>query len=461
LENIYPGCRVDVTNHLFSFSFAQRYDWPQRFSTQDVLLDYFRSFADDNGLRDHIRFGTEVTAVELSDEDGTWTLRLRTANGDEETIEAGAVVSAVGQLNRPNYPKIPGVDDFGCPSFHSARWDYSVDLKGKRVAVIGTGASALQFVPIIAEQASELFVFQRTAPWLAPTPDYHDEVAPGLQWLFRHVPYYPQWYRFWLFCTFAEGLLAAAQVDPDWQPRDRSVSAGNEELRKLLVEYLELQLSDHPDLLEKVVPNYPPAAKRMLRDNGVWAATLTRDNVHLITDGIDRILDQGVATGNGDIYDVDVLIYATGFQASRFLMPMTVRGRGGVDLHQRWDGDARAYLGITIPDFPNFFCLYGPNTNIVVNGSIIFFSECEVNYVMGCLQLLLERNHRTLDCRREVHDSYNVEIDEANRLMSWGASSVNSWYKNEHGRVSQNWPFSLWEYWRRTKQPDPKDYNFL
>ncbi|HEX6032153.1 MAG TPA: NAD(P)/FAD-dependent oxidoreductase [Tepidiformaceae bacterium] len=461
LENTYPGARVDVANAFYSYSFAQRIDWPKYFSTQDILLDYFRGVADEYGIRDHIRFDTEVESMEWDDERGAWTLNLRAKDGRTEQLEANAVISAVGQLNRPKMPDIAGMNTFEGPSFHSARWDHNVDLKGKRVAVIGTGASAAQFIPVVAEEAAHLTIFQRTPNWFVPVPNYHDDLAPGLFWLFTHVPHYANWYRFWLFWTTTDGLLPAAQVDPEWPHRDRSVSAANDELRMMLAAYIQTEFADRPDLLDKVLPKYPPASKRIILDNGVWAQTLKRDNVHLVTDKIREITPGGIVTEDGEVHRADVIIYGTGFQASRFLTPMKVKGRNGVDLHEQWSGDARAYLGITVPNFPNFFCLYGPNTNIVVNGSIIYFSECEVQYVMGCLRSLLENGHRALDCKREVHDAYNDSIDAANLQMVWGVSTVNSWYKNDKGRVAQNWPFNLIEYWQRTRQPDPADYEFV
>ncbi len=460
LENTYPGCRVDVSNHLYSYSFVQT-EWDHHFSTQDTLLAYFRRCCDELGLRDHIRFGTEVTSAAFDDETSMWTVCIRTEDGREEAVEVNALISAVGQLNRPQYPDIAGTDRFQGPSFHSAEWDHSIDLRGKRVAVIGTGASAAQFIPVIAEEVAELQVFQRTANWLVPTPDYHDEVESGVRWLLRHVPTYGHWYRFWLFWRNAEGMLPSVRVDPEWEPKDRAVSAANDMIRMLLTGYLQAQFADAPDLLEHVVPDYPPAAKRIIRDNGIWARTLKRDNVNLVAEKISEITEQGVVTADGEAHDVDVIIYGTGFQASRFLTPMKVSGRGGVDLHEQWDGDARAYLGITVPDFPNLFLLYGPNTNIVVNGSIIYFSECEVRYILGCIRMLLEGGHRALVCRRDVHDEYNVKIDEGNRAMAWGASTVNTWYKNASGRITQNWPFSLLEYWEQTRAPDPADYELL
>ncbi|NJD66976.1 MAG: NAD(P)/FAD-dependent oxidoreductase [Chloroflexi bacterium] len=461
LENTYPGARVDVSNAFYSYSFAQKTDWPKHYSTQDVLLDYFRDVAGEYGIREHVRFNTEVLEAAFDEASGSWRLQVRGANGAEETVEVQGVISAVGQLNRPKMPEIKGMETFRGPSFHSARWDHSVDLKGKRVVVIGTGASAAQFIPSIAPEVADLTVFQRTPPWLVPVPQYHDEVPGGLQWLFRHVPHYVHWYRFWLFWNTTDGMLAAATVDESWEPKTLAVSEANDQLRMLLTGYMQMQFGDRPDLLEKVLPKYPPAAKRLVLDNGIWAATLKRDNVRLVTDGIREVTAAGVVAADGTEYPADVIIYGTGFQASKFLTPMRVKGRGGADLHAQWNGDARAYMGITVPNFPNLFLLYGPNTNIVVNGSIIYFSECEVQYVLGCIKLLLDEGKRALDCKPEVHDAYNERIDRANLLRVWGVSDVNSWYKNDKGRVAQNWPFNLIEYWKQTKEPDPADYVLL
>ena len=460
-ENRYPGCRVDVANHFYSYSFMQDEVWPQHFSTQSVLLDYFRRAADTLDIRSHIRFGAEVVSMVFDDTDLVWSISVIGPSGEREVIRADAVVSAVGQLNRPKFPDIAGRDRFEGASFHSAEWDDSVPIRGRRVAVIGTGASAAQLVPAVAEEASELVVFQRTPPWLVPTPDYHDPVTSEVQWLLRNVPYYEHWYRFWLFWRNAEGMLPAVRVDPGWNGGEVSVSAANDLFRLMLTAYLQEQFSDRPDLLVQVVPDYPVGAKRVIRDNGIWARTLKRPNVQLVTEKISEITGSGVVTADGVTHEVDVIVYASGFTASQFLTPMKVEGRGGADLHRRWSGDARAYLGITVPDFPNLFLLYGPNTNIVVNGSIIFLTECEVQYVMTCLRLLLERGAGALSVRPEVHDAYNRRVDADNACMAWGASGVNAWYKNEKGRVSQNWPGTLLEYWELTREVDPEDYELL
>jgi 4-hydroxyacetophenone monooxygenase len=458
-ENSYPGCRVDVANSFFSYSFAQRSDWPNHYSTQPALLAYFRECAERFDLLRLIRFRSEVLQAAWDDERALWRLRVRMPSGAEESFEANAVISAVGQLNQPKLPEIPGMERFAGPSWHSARWNHGVSLKGKRVAVIGTGASAAQFVPVIAEEVLQLDVYQRTPNWLLPAPDYHAPIPAGQRWLFAHVPHAAHWHRFWLFWRTGDGMfLPRVRVDRGWTGREDSVSAGNEELRALLAQALREQLADRTDLIPKVVPNYPPASKRILVDNGVWCQALKRPNVELITDGIREITERGVVTRGGGERPADVIVYATGFQASKFLTPMQILGRGGVDLHKQWDGNARAYLGVVAPSFPNFFFLYGPNTNIVVNGSIIYFSECETHYIVNAIRLLLECGKRALDCKREVHDRYNAWIDDGNSQMAWGVARVNSWYKSPSGRVAQNWPFTLLEYWQQTRRVNDADY---
>jgi 4-hydroxyacetophenone monooxygenase len=388
-------------------------------------------------------------------------VRYVDADGVEHELVAEAVVSAVGQLNRPKWPDLDGMDRFAGISFHSAQWDHGVDLAGKRIAVIGTGASAMQFIPEIAPVAGQVVVFQRTPAWMAPTEDYHREVEPGLRWLYGHVPTYSELRRFAIFWRMGDGALETVRVDPAWESDGSSVNMISEFARQILVEYYRQQFADRPDLLAKVLPTYPVAAKRMVRDNGIWAATLKRANVILETGAISHLDEAGVVLADGTRHDADVVIYGTGYEASNFLAPMKITGRGGLDLHEHWDGEPRAYLGVTVPGFPNLFCLYGPNTNIVINGSIIYFSECGVRYILGLLRLLFERRAAALDVRPDVHDRFNEAVDAENRRMAWGWSGVNSWYKNASGRVTQNWPFTLLEYWQRTREPDPADYELL
>lgn len=457
LENTYPGCRVDSSNHIYSYSFEPSHSWPQHFSTQPVLLDYFRGVAGRYDLKKHVRFETTVEEMAWDEARAVWKVRLRTPAGVEH-VEANAVITAVGQLNRPRFPDIKGRESFSGAAFHSAEWRHDVDLTGKRVAVIGTGASAYQFVPEIAGKVAKLTVFQRTPPWGFPVPHYHEDVPGGMNWLMEHVPFYDKWYRFWMFWMVTDGLLPMVTADPGWNGPPTAVSALNQGFREMIAGAIAAQAPDRPDLVEKVIPTYPVGGKRALLDNGVWLAALQRENVELVTEPIAAITPAGVATEDGTEREFDVIIYGTGFHASKFLWPMQIKGKGGTDLHQAWDGDARAYLGMTTPGFPNLFMIYGPNTNIVVNGSIIFFSECSVRYILGCLKLMAQTGAAAMEVKREVHDAFNIKVDEGNALMAWGAPQVTSWYKNEKGRVSQNWPFALVDYWRATLAPDPADF---
>ena len=457
LENTYPGCRLDTPNFAYSYSFEQRTDWGYQFSRREDIFDYFKEVATTWGVTDLIRFETAVQRLVYDDHNCSWTVHAVTAEGQDVELRADVVVSAVGQLNQPRLPEIPGLETFGGACWHSARWDHSVDLHGKRVAVIGTGASAYQLIPDIATDVDSLAVFQRTPPWMMPTPTYHDPIPEGMTWLLDVVPYYGRWLRFWQFWQSVEGRRAFIEVDPDFD-HEVSVSELNEQFRQALVAHLESQFSDRPDLLSKVVPSYPPGAKRLLRDNGDWARTLKMPHVELVSDEIEHIDQHGIVTVDGAHRDVDVIILATGFRASDFLSTMTVEGREGRDLHREWGGDARAYLGLSIPGFPNLFCLYGPNTNLVVNGSLILFSEAGVNYILDAIRLLLTRGGGSLEVRQQVTTAYNRRVDEANARMAWGASDVSSWYKNASGRVSQNWPFSILEYWRATRSVALSDY---
>ncbi len=457
-ENTYPGCRVDSPNHTYSYSFAPK-DWPQHYSDQKVLLDYFRGIADQFDLRSQIRFETEVSSARFEAATNEWQVELHTPTGTE-TLRTNAVISAVGQLNRPRFPDLPGRASFTGPSFHSAEWRHDIDLTGKRVGVIGTGASAFQFVPLIAKDATKITIFQRTPPWISPRAEYFQYIPEGKHWLLNHVPFYAKWYRFWMFWRTSEGMLGSVKLDPSWNDQRHAVSAENDAIRQLLTAWITELVGDDKDLLAKTIPNYPPAGKRMLVDDGTWIRALKRDNVEVTTDPIAAITTNGIETKGGALHEFDVIIYATGFQASNFLTPMKVYGVDGKELHENWNGDARAYLGITVPGYPNLFLMYGPNTNIVVNGSIIFFSECEMRYIMGCLALLMTRGKRALDCKRDVHDAYNLSVDAENARMAWGSPHVSSWYKNKMGRVSQNWPFTLLEFWTRTREPDPEDYQF-
>ncbi len=452
VDNTYPGCRVDIQNHMYSYSFAQRNDWPWYFSPQPDLRAYFADCATRFGLHGCTRYRTEVRSAAWDQLAGRWAVHVSGPDGPD-VLHAELLISAVGQLNQPKYPDIPGVGSFAGRAFHSARWDHHVELAGARVAVIGTGSSACQFIPHVAREAAQLTVLQRTPPWVIPVPSYQQPVTAAQQWVFDNVPFASQWYRLFLFWRMTEGMLPACIVDPDYPPTERSVSALNELVRQMLQGWIDATTAGDDDLRAKMTPHYPPFAKRCVIDDGAYGAAMRAPNVRLCTDEISAIEPAGVRLATGELVGCDVLIYGTGFQASDFLTPMRVTGRDGIDLHDSWAGDASAYLGIMVPGFPNFMCMYGPNTNIVANGSIIYFSECEAHYVTEIARLVLEADLIGVEPTAAAHARYRQMIDEANRQRTWGYSTVNSWYKTATGRTAQNWPFRVLEYWEQTRAP--------
>ncbi len=469
-ENRYPGCRVDVGNHFYCYSFAPNDDWTEFFARQPELQRYFEDCAREFGVVEHIRCSTEVERAVWDEGSATWTVSMRATDGTVEQLRAMAVISAVGQLNRPALPDIEGRDSFAGVAMHSAEWVDGTDLAGKRVAVVGTGASAFQIVPTIAEQVEHLEVFQRTAPWMFPNPNYHEQVGPGVRWALRHLPYYGRWYRFLLFWPACDGGLPAMVVDPDYPHQDRAVSELNDAAREFFTSWMVEQVADDPELAAKVVPDYVCLGKRTLQDNGSWLAALTRPNVELVTDPIDRIVPEGVVTtpADGDGAGVeqrrefDVVIYATGFHANRYLWPMEIVGRDGVVLSQQWGDRPTAYLGISVPNFPNLFCMYGPGTNLAHGGSLIFHSECQITYIMGCLEAVLDGSHRSIEVRPEVHDDYNERLQAELDRMVWSHPSIrHSWYRNDEGRIYILSPWRLVDYWRWTRSPDRSDFELV
>ena len=456
-NNTYPGCRLDTPNFAYSFSFAQKPDWPQQFSRQPEIQRYIAEVSRRADIRRNIRLETEVVSMTWRANSATWLIVARDAQGREHEHVANAVITAVGLLNRPLIPEIPGLADFKGRWFHSGEWPSDAQLEGKRVAVVGAGASAYQIVPSIVDQVASLSVFLRNPPWMLPTPNYHDDIRPGMAWLLRHVPFYGRWFRFWQFWIAAEGRLPLVQVDPDWE-HSVSVGRANEKLRVECMTHLEAQLHDRPDLLEKLTPTYPPGAKRLLRDNGVWTQALKRQHSSLVTDRIARLESNAIVTQDGSRHEVDVIVFATGFQASDYLAPMRIVGRDGRDLHQWWGGDCRAFLGITIPGFPNLFMTGGPNTSMVINSSAIFSSECEVEYILSAIGEMLMNGYESIECRVDRFEEFNKKVDAENLNKAWGVSKVSSWYKNSFGRASQIWPYSLLDYWTATESISLSDY---
>lgn len=456
-KNTYPGVRLDTPNYAYSFSFAQRDDWPQQFSEGTEIHKYTRDVAERGGITENIQMGTEVLSATWDEETGLWVLAMRVDNGEIEERRFNAVLSAVGQLDRPKFPDTPGFDSFAGIHVHSAQWDPSIDLKGKKVAVIGTGASAYQIVPAIVDEVAELKVFQRSSPWMLPTPFYYEDMPDSVNWLVDHLPHYGQWLRFWQHWLGVEGRQHTTAADPNWT-KAGSVSAINEKVRQELTDMLKEQYADRPDLLEKVTPDYIVGGKRMLRDNGVWAASLKKPQTTLVTEGMQQITEAGIIDGTGTLHELDVIIYATGFQASEFLEPLKVTGRNGQDLHEYWGGNATAYAGATVPGFPNLYIISGPNTGHVVNGSLFSMIEYGLTYILDALRITLEKDLKGLDLREEVLQQFVADLDAANSLKAWGHPEVQTWYKNKFGRVSQIWPYPIVEYWNITRSIDPQHY---
>ena len=459
-ENDYPGCAVDIPNHFYSFSFEPKADWSRHFARRAELWKYLEHCADKYGIRDSIRFRTEALAARYDAARAVWQLTVRDAQGRTEVLEGQAFVPGVGQLNLPSIPDIPGLQGFGGPVFHTARWDHGVDLRGRKVAMIGTGASGMQAGPSIAPLVGRLTVFQRGRHWCLPHPLYHAEVDAGMQWACAHIPYFGQWYRFLLFWASGDGLYPMLQVDPDWKFPELSLNAESHAFRERLLAHMRTELDGRPDLLDKAVPSYPPYGKRMLRDNG-WYKMLKRDNVTLADRGIASVEPGAIIDGEGVRHAADVIVLATGFQATRMLANIEITGRGGRNLRELWGEDnPRAHLGITVPGFPNMFLMQGPNTILSHGGSMFFHTECQVRYAMQCIRELIEGGHAAMDCRRQVYEEFNRRVDEAHSRMVWTHKGVKNWYRNAGGRVTAVSPWRLVDYWKLTASLNPTDFVF-
>ncbi|HCS29680.1 MAG TPA: 4-hydroxyacetophenone monooxygenase [Spongiibacteraceae bacterium] len=461
-ENRYPGCRVDVGNHFYCYSFAPNHDWSEYFARQPELQQYFEDCLDRFGVREHFRFNTEVVKAQFDESLQQWQITLRAQDGSESELDSNAMISAVGQLNRPKLPDIEGRESFAGVSMHSAQWRSDVDVRGKRVAVIGTGASAFQLVPTIADEVESLAVYQRSAPWMFPNIDYHREVEEGTKWCMKHLPFYSRWYRFLLFWPACDGLLPSLKIDPNWPHQDRSINEMNEMVREVFTDWMKQQVGDDEALLAKVVPDYVPLAKRTLQDNGSWLSALKKDNVELNNLGIREITEQGVIDSNGELFEADIIVFATGFHANKFLWPMEIVGRKGIKLNEQWGEDPAAYLGITVPNFPNLFCLYGPGTNLAFGGSLIFHSECEVRYSLSAIKTLLQKGNKAMEVRQTVHDDFQQRLQNELSDMVWSHPSVkNSWYQNDSGKVTVLSPWRLRDFWEWTQAVNAADYNFV
>ncbi|MCM2312574.1 MAG: NAD(P)/FAD-dependent oxidoreductase [Steroidobacteraceae bacterium] len=434
-DNTYPGASCDAPSFLYSFSFAQKTDWSRRFAWQPELLAYSVECAVQSGLLPHCRFNAEVAAASFDDSRNLWRLTL----ADGSSIEAQFLVTGVGQLHRPAIPAIAGRERFAGAQFHSARWDHGVDLAGKRIAVIGNAASAVQFVPQIAPLAAELTIFQRSANWLMPRKDCL--YSPRLHRWMKRWPWLARARHQFQWFFFGELQLTPLMKQVrvvQWLATIKSRM------------HLRRQVED-PALRAKLTPDYPIGAKRVLFNDDYYPA-LSRANVRLVTDGVERIDAGAVHTRVGEAIAADVIIYATGFQATDFLAPMTIKGAGGRDLREEWRSGAHAYLGVAVSGFPNLFLLYGPNTNLGHN-SILVMIEAQVGYIIDAIRRLDERKARHLDVKRGVMDEYNRWLQRDLARSVWAADKQ-SWYKLADGTITNNWPHSTIRYRRLLRTAD-------
>ena len=439
-ENTYPGAGCDVPSHFYSFSFARRHPWTYRYARQTEILEYLKGCARADGLYEHIRFHHEVIGADFDEARGIWVLRF--ANGRRH--EARFLVSAVGQLHRPSIPAIPGRERFRGHAFHSAEWDHDVDLTGKRIAVIGTGASAVQFVPRIAGAAERVHVFQRSPGWVAPK--FEKPFTRLEHKLMNRFGWLKDLDRLRIFLlTEALGFCYRghkwAERLVTWMSRTQ----------------IRLQVRD-PALRAKLTPDFPIGCKRILLTTE-WLPALTRPDVDLVTDGVGEITPEGIVTADGREWPVDAIIYGTGFAATEFLAPMAIRGRGGRLLHEAWRDGAQAYRGVAVSGFPNLFTLYGPNTNLG-SGSIVYMLERQQRYIVRMWQMLQRRGLSHVEVRESAERAYNDWLGERSRRSTF-EGDCQSWYKNAAGMNINNWVGSQLEYARLMRAPEPAHYRLV
>lgn len=457
-ENRYPGCAVDTPNHFYQYSFEPNNAWPNYFSRRESIQSYLNQCAEKYSVMANIAFQQEVQSARFDEREAKWHVTALDKAGKPVQYVANFLVCAVGQLSRPMIPDFPGKSSFKGDILHTGTWPEGYDITHKRVALVGTGASAVQVGPAIAPEVDELHVIQRSGSWISRRPNIDRSVTENKKWVLENVPFYAAWYRFQLFWAFGDGLFEALKIDPQWSGGSESINKTNAQLREKMLAYMRKELGERDDLYEKVIPSFPPFGKRVLGDPG-WFKMLKQPNVTLHTEGIEKLTSDGLVLTNGQAIKLDTLVCATGFKATQMLWPMKIQGRGGVLLENRWgQNDARAYLGLTVPEFPNMFILFGPNTNLGHGGSAIFLAECQVRHMLRMLGFLSKKGGKAIECNEDVHDAYNEIIDEKLKQLSWSHPSVSTWYKNDKGRIVTNQPWKLIEYWELTGRFNADDY---
>ncbi|MEH6910827.1 MAG: NAD(P)/FAD-dependent oxidoreductase [Oceanicoccus sp.] len=456
-QNKYPGCGVDTPNHAYSFSFGDRYRWDRYFAPREQLQDYMQHTATAMGLRTHIRLQTEFKTARWNEQNQCWDITI-SSGGGTETLEATALITAIGQLSLPAIPDITGAQGFTGAMFHTANWPADLDIKGKRVAIVGTGASAMQIVPTIADDVESLTIYQRGTQWARPIPRYHDAISEDGQWLLEEVPYYAAWFRFTMLWRYGDGLLPSLHKDPSWPDPQRSLNRSNDRHRQQMTDHIVDSLGDRDDLIEKCIPDYPPYGKRILLDNG-WYNALLKPQVELVTDKISHFDKTGIHTVAGDQRQADIIILSTGFQVGLLSARLDIVGRDGISLEQQWGPDnPRAHLGINVAGFPNLFCTQGPNTGLGHGGSAIFQSECQARFIGACLAKMSENDISSIEVKQHVEDDYVARVDAEHEKMIWTHPGMSTYYRNDAGRVVSVMPWRLVDYWEMTRTPDFDDF---
>ncbi|MFN8101901.1 MAG: NAD(P)/FAD-dependent oxidoreductase [Mycobacterium sp.] len=456
--NRYPGCRVDIPNQFYAYSFEPTDHWTHLYSEQPEILEYLTDVMDRHDIGPDVRFDTTVTEARWDDGAGVWRVTVRCADGGTETLAARALICAVGQFANPVVPNIKGANDFAGEVYLTAAWPDGVDLTGRRVAVIGAGATGFQLVPAIADAAAHVDVYQRTPQWMAPNPNYHTPVGPGAQWAIRHLPFYGRWVRFVSWFPLLDALDEQVRIDPAWDDGGLSCNQANQAIRELFIAWMKA-FTDDEDLLAKVTPGYPPMGKRTLQDDGTWLRTLQRDDVELVTGPVTEITADGVTGADGVHRPADVLIWATGFDVNHQLGPIRVHGIDGVELGAAWGDEPYAYLGVTVPGFPNLFCMYGPGTNAVNGASIIYNSECQMRHIIACIDMVLAHGAGSAMPRADVTAEYHRTNQERLATMVYTHPKVVSYYQNSTGAVPTLFGSRIVDYWGWTNRADPADYD--
>jgi 4-hydroxyacetophenone monooxygenase len=457
-ENRYPGVGVDTPSHFYSYSFEINPDWNHYHPKGHDMQDYFMRVADKYKLRNRIRFNTKVTALHYDEAAKLWNVTVVPKDGTPEVLRVSAVINAHGPLNRWKWPDIPGFDEFKGIKLHTAAWDESLDLAGKKVAVIGTGASAAQLIPAVAPQVEKLTVFMRAKHWVLYNPEIMAPVTEGVKWALRYIPHYREWFRFRVFWFAADGLYPNVVKDPAWPTDGIAVSALNEGMRQYSLAHMQHKLADRPDLVEKLTPDFPIFSKRVVFDGG-WYDALKLPNVTLEDTPIERITAAGIRMKDGREIEADILACATGFNVAKMTGGMEITGRAGHDLNEEWgEDDPRAYMGITVPGYPNYFLTVGPGSapNHAAGQNLI--SESQIHYIIECFEMAFAAGKSSVEPTQKAFLEWNEKLETRMPQMIWTHPKANSYYNNSKGRIFMAWPFRLVDYWNHTRKPDPAAY---